>query len=74
MFLAPFPIAEADDCIHPELDRVSIPCLATLWLAGKRSVAKLSKVASLASSRRTQVKPPWGKREVRGIQPSEVQE
>lgn len=59
--------------IDPALARITIGQLAPGWLAGKKTIVKPSQQASLDSSWRTHVQEKWGPREVRDIQPSEVQ-
>ncbi|MCW2165104.1 Site-specific recombinase XerD [Microbacterium hydrothermale] len=76
VFLASVTISKAvGDYIDPALSRVTVSQLAERWLSGKMPPAmKPSSYEPLEISWRVHVEPRWGKREIRSIVPSEVQE
>ncbi|WP_164884568.1 site-specific integrase [Leucobacter muris] len=74
LFLASTTISKATgDYVDPQAGKITIGQLGPTWLAGKKSVVKVSQYASLESSWRTHVQPEWADRAVASIKKSEVQ-
>lgn len=75
IFAASVTVSKATgEYIDPALARVTVSQLGPTWLAGKKTVVKPSQYAALDGAWRTHVDPVWGDRELRTIQPSEVQQ
>lgn len=73
-FSASVTVAKATgDYIDPQLGRVTVGQLADAWLTGKKAALKPSSYRPLESGWKTHIEAKWGAREVKSIQPSEVQ-
>lgn len=73
LFLASVTVSKATgEYIDPALSRVTVEYLHQRWLDGKK-VLKASAYDPLPRAWRNHVEPTWGNREIRSIEPSEVQ-